>query len=80
MVAPTDGGQPPDTGSMTADELTPDERSELQRLRAEVVFGLVRRSTPNKVRAALAEFKPTVIRTSLTKDKEEELAAALRGE
>ena len=44
------------------------------------VFALVRRSTPDKVRAALAEYKPTVIRTSLTKDKEEELAAALRGE
>jgi uncharacterized membrane protein len=43
------------------------------------IFALVRKSTPDRVRAAVAEFNPTVIRTSLTKEKEEELAAALLG-
>jgi uncharacterized membrane protein len=42
------------------------------------IFALVRHSTPDKVRAALAEYEPTVIRTSLTKDQEHELAAALQ--
>jgi uncharacterized membrane protein/uncharacterized BrkB/YihY/UPF0761 family membrane protein len=42
------------------------------------VFALVRRSEPDKVAAALAEFQPTVVRTSLTKDKEG-LAATLGG-
>jgi uncharacterized membrane protein len=42
------------------------------------IFALVRRSTPDKVRAALAPYHPTVVRTSLTKDQEEELVAALR--
>jgi len=43
------------------------------------IFALVRSSTPDKVREALSEYQPTVLRTSLTKDKEEELAAALQG-
>jgi uncharacterized membrane protein len=42
------------------------------------VFALVRRSTPDRVRAALAEYEPTVIRTSLNKDQERELAEALQ--
>lgn len=42
------------------------------------IFALVRRSTPDRVREALAEYHPTVLRTSLTKDQEEELAAALQ--
>ncbi|WP_338693891.1 DUF1269 domain-containing protein [Streptomyces sp. Q6] len=42
------------------------------------VFALVRRSTPDRVRDAVRPFNPTVIRTSLTKDKEEELVAALQ--
>jgi uncharacterized membrane protein len=44
------------------------------------IFALVRRSTPDRVRAALAPYEPTVLRTSLTKDREEELVAALQGE
>jgi uncharacterized membrane protein len=44
------------------------------------IFALVRRSTPDKVREALAEYQPTVLRTSLTKEREEELVAALRGD
>ncbi|OAR22038.1 hypothetical protein A8W25_30100 [Streptomyces sp. ERV7] len=43
------------------------------------VFALVRRSTPDRVREALLPFNPIVIRTSLTKDREEELVAALQG-
>ncbi|MEW2572115.1 DUF1269 domain-containing protein [Streptomyces sp. NPDC047070] len=42
------------------------------------VFALVRRSTPDRVREALRPFGPTVLRTSLTKEREEELIAALR--
>ncbi|WP_369212661.1 DUF1269 domain-containing protein [Streptomyces flavofungini] len=42
------------------------------------VFALVRRSTPDRVRDALRPFNPSVIRTSLTKDREEELVEALR--
>ncbi|GAA0461691.1 MULTISPECIES: DUF1269 domain-containing protein [Streptomyces] len=42
------------------------------------VFALVRRSTPDRVREALRPFDPTVLRTSLTKDREEELIAALQ--
>ncbi|WP_371648999.1 MULTISPECIES: hypothetical protein [unclassified Streptomyces] len=34
---------------------------------------------PDRVREAVRPFHPTVIRTSLTKDREEELVAALRG-
>ncbi|WP_320780485.1 DUF1269 domain-containing protein [Streptomyces sp. CRN 30] len=41
------------------------------------VFALVRSSTPDRVRDALRPFHPTVIRTSLTKDREEELVEAL---
>ncbi|WP_037568766.1 DUF1269 domain-containing protein [Phaeacidiphilus oryzae] len=43
------------------------------------VFALVRRSTPDRVREALRPFGPSVIRTSLTKDREEELVQALQG-
>ncbi|MCQ4206024.1 DUF1269 domain-containing protein [Streptomyces longispororuber] len=42
------------------------------------VFALVRRSTPDRVRDAVRPFHPTVLRTSLTKDREEELVEALR--
>ncbi|MEU5685118.1 DUF1269 domain-containing protein [Streptomyces venezuelae] len=42
------------------------------------VFALVRRSTPDRVREALRPFNPTVLRTSLTKDREEELVEALQ--
>ncbi|MFF0739685.1 DUF1269 domain-containing protein [Streptomyces sp. NPDC004111] len=42
------------------------------------VFALVRHSTPDRVREALRPFNPTVLRTSLTKDREEELVAALQ--
>ncbi|MEV1022093.1 DUF1269 domain-containing protein [Streptomyces sp. NPDC050264] len=42
------------------------------------VFALVRRSTPDRVREAVRPFHPTVLRTSLTKDREEELIAALQ--
>lgn len=41
------------------------------------VFALVRSSTPDRVRDALRPFQPTVIRTSLTKEREEDLVAAL---
>jgi uncharacterized membrane protein len=43
------------------------------------IFALVRKSTPDRVREALAEFNPTVLRTSLTKQQEDELVAALQG-
>ena len=42
------------------------------------LFALIRRSTPDRVREAVRPFNPTVIRTSLTKDREEELVAALQ--
>ncbi|PSM40913.1 hypothetical protein C6Y14_23195 [Streptomyces dioscori] len=42
------------------------------------VFALVRRSTPDRVREALRPFGPTVLRTSLTKEREEELIATLQ--
>ncbi|MGW5861467.1 DUF1269 domain-containing protein [Streptomyces sp. NPDC055239] len=42
------------------------------------LFALVRRSTPDRVRDAVRPFNPTVIRTSLTKDREEELIEALQ--
>jgi hypothetical protein len=35
--------------------------------------------TPDRVREAPRPFGPTVLRTNLTKDREEELVAALRG-
>jgi uncharacterized membrane protein len=41
------------------------------------VFALVRHSTPDRVREALTPYHPTVIRTSLTHDKEEDLIEAL---
>src|SRR4051794_36018877 len=41
------------------------------------VFALVRRSTPDRVRAALAPYEPTVIRTSLTQEQESEITRAL---
>lgn len=43
------------------------------------VFALVRQSTPDRVREALRPFNPTVIRTNLTRDREEELIDALHG-
>lgn len=43
------------------------------------VFALVRRSTPDRVREALSPFHPTVLHTSLTKAREDELIAALHG-
>ncbi|MET9296981.1 DUF1269 domain-containing protein [Streptomyces sp. NPDC003077] len=42
------------------------------------VFALVRHSTPDRVRDAVRPFHPSVIRTSLTKDREEELIEALQ--
>ena len=42
------------------------------------IFALVRRSTPDRVRAALAEYEPVVLRTSLTSDQEADLVAALQ--
>lgn len=41
------------------------------------IFALVRRSTPDKVRAALAPYDPKVMRTSLTSSEEDELIKAL---
>ncbi|MFC6065536.1 DUF1269 domain-containing protein [Streptomyces ochraceiscleroticus] len=43
------------------------------------VFALVRRSTPDRVREALRPFHPTVLHTSLTKEREDELIATLHG-
>lgn len=42
------------------------------------IFALVRRSTPDKVREAVAPYGPTIIQTSLSKDREEELVKALQ--
>jgi uncharacterized membrane protein len=42
------------------------------------IFALVRRSTPDKVREAIAPYGPTIIQTSLSKDREEELVHALQ--
>ena len=42
------------------------------------IFALVRRSTPDRVRSAIAPYQPTVIRTSLSAKDEEELAQALQ--
>lgn len=44
------------------------------------LFVLVRKATPDKVLEGLKKFKGTVIQTSLTKDKEEELQKVLGGE
>ena len=41
------------------------------------LFVLVRKATPDKVLEGLKQFKGTVIQTSLTKDKEEELQKVL---
>jgi len=41
------------------------------------LFVLVRKTTPDKVLDGLKQFKGKVIKTSLTKDKEDELRAAL---
>ena len=41
------------------------------------LFVLVRKATPDKVLEGLKKFKGTVIQTSLTKDKEEELQKVL---
>jgi uncharacterized membrane protein len=41
------------------------------------LFVLVRKATPDKVLDGLKQFKGKVIKTSLTKDKEDELRAAL---
>jgi uncharacterized membrane protein len=43
------------------------------------IFALVRHSTPGRVREALRPFQPTVIQTSLSKQREEEIVAALQG-
>ncbi|MEJ2133706.1 MAG: DUF1269 domain-containing protein [Desulfofustis sp.] len=43
------------------------------------LFVLVRKATPDKVLEGLKKFKGTVIQTSLTKDKEEELRQVLEG-
>ena len=44
------------------------------------LFVLVRKATPDKVLEGLKKFKGTVIQTSLTKDKEEELQKVLGSE
>jgi uncharacterized membrane protein len=41
---------------------------------------LVRKATPDKVLDALGEFKGSVLKTSLTQDREETLRAALSGD
>jgi uncharacterized membrane protein len=43
------------------------------------LFVLVRKVTPDKVLEKLKHFKGRVVKTSLTKDKEEDLQAALSG-
>ena len=43
------------------------------------LFVLVRKVTPDKVLEKLKHFKGRVVKTSLTKDKEEELQAVLSG-
>ena len=42
------------------------------------VFALVRRSTPDRVTEALKEYKPTVLHTNLSHDRQEELVRALQ--
>ena len=42
------------------------------------VFALVRRSTPDRVQAALLPYQPKIIRTSLSTDKEAELVRRLQ--
>jgi uncharacterized membrane protein len=41
------------------------------------IFALIRRSTPDKVVDALRPYHPTVLRTSLSKEREEDLVEAL---
>ena len=43
------------------------------------VFLLARSATVDRVIDAIKPFNPTVIQTNLTKDREEELVAALQG-
>ena len=43
------------------------------------VFALVRKSTPDRIRAALQQYRPIVLQTSLTTDRPEELVRALQG-
>lgn len=45
--------------------------------RTSALFVLVRKATPDKVLEELKEFKGKVLKTSLTKDKEEELRQVL---
>ena len=42
------------------------------------VFALVRRSTPDRVQAALLPYQPTIVRTSLSVEKESELVKRLQ--
>jgi uncharacterized membrane protein len=42
------------------------------------LFALVVRSTPDRVREALRPYNPTVVQTSLTKEREADLVAALQ--
>jgi uncharacterized membrane protein len=42
------------------------------------IFALVRRSTPDRVRQALAPYEPTLIRTSLPLDEEAEIVRRLQ--
>jgi uncharacterized membrane protein len=42
------------------------------------VFALVRRSTPDKVRQAIAPYEPTMIHTSLTGEQEADITKALQ--
>jgi uncharacterized membrane protein len=42
------------------------------------VFALIRRSTPDQVTEALKRYHPTVLCTTLTKDREEDLVKALQ--
>jgi uncharacterized membrane protein len=52
--------------------------SQLEQGRA-AVFLLARSATVDRVIDAIKPFNPTVIQTNLTKDREEELVAALQG-
>src|SRR3954451_10018644 len=45
---------------------------------AAAVFALVRRSTPDRVQAALLPYRPTIIRTSLSTHKEADLIRRLQ--
>jgi uncharacterized membrane protein len=41
------------------------------------LFMLIKRSTPDKVLPEIEQFKPRVLKTSLSKDQEDKLRAAL---